>query len=308
MLATPLNILALRALEDGPQRQVDLRRAAGSPAQTTLRAHLKGLSDAGALVGHRFNRFPGVLEFELTEAGRNLLDVAAVLERWLASRTWGPISLGSAAAKAAVKALADGWSTTIVRALAAGPLSLTELDRVIAALNYPSLERRLAAMRLAGQIEAKPGNGRGTPYAATDWLRQGVAPLAAASQWERRHLPQTTTPLTRIDTEAAFLLAMPLVRLPSDVSGSCRLAVEIANGKQHKLAGVMVDVEDGRISSCATRLEGCPDAWTSGSSSAWLAALIEGDTDRLELGGNGHLARALLGGLHEGLFGSRSRI
>lgn len=306
LLATPLNVLILRALEQGPRQQAELRRAAGSPAQTTLRAHLNGLGEIGAIAKHRRNRFPGVIELELTEAGRDLLTVAASLERWLECAPAMPLSLGADAAKAAIKALAEGWSATILRALAAGPLSLTELDRVIASLNYPSLERRLAALRLTGQIEARPGNGRGTPYAVTDWLRQGVAPLAAAARWECRHRSQTSAPIARIDTEAAFLLAVPLLRLPADVSGSCRLAVEISNGKKHSLAGVMVGVEDGRIASCATRLQGSPDTWITGRSSAWLTALTEADVAGLELGGDRSLAHSLLDGLHGTLFGAQS--
>lgn len=307
LLATPLNVATLRALEQGPRQQVELRRAAGSPAQTTLRAHLNHLSRCGAIAKHRRSRFPGTLEFDLTEPGRDLLEVAAATDRWLATAPEGAIALGTDAAKAAIKALAEGWSTTIVRALAAGPLSLTELDRVIGALNYPSLERRLSAMRLAGQIEARPGNGRGTPYAVTDWLRRGVGPLAAAVRWEQRHLARSSPPITRIDSEATFLLSVPLLRLPDGVSGACRLAVTLANGGKHSMAGVMVEVDDGRITSCATRLSGCPDAWTSGSTSAWLAALIDADVANLELGGDTQLAGYLLDGLHRALFVSPVR-
>jgi DNA-binding HxlR family transcriptional regulator len=265
------------------------------------------LSEIGAIAKNRRNRFPGVLELELTEPGRDLLSVTDALERWLRFAPEGPLELGTDAAKAAVKALADGWSTTIVRALAAGPLSLTELDHIIGALSYPSLERRLGAMRLADQIEAQPGNGKGTPYAVTGWLRQGVAPLAAATRWERRHFSAQSPPLTQIDTEAAFLLAAPLLHLPDDLSGSCRMAMEIPNGREPHLAGVLMSVKEGRVVSCATRLRGNPDAWASGPTWAWLTALIEGDTDSLELGGDGFLARTFLDGLHEALFGITMR-
>jgi DNA-binding HxlR family transcriptional regulator len=303
LLATPLNSHLLRALSQGPKRQADLRREVGTPAQTTLRAHLKELAEIGSIAKQRRNRFPGVLEFELTEAGRDLLAVATILERWLERAPEGPLSLGTAPAKSAIKALAEGWSTTILRALAAGPLSLTELDHIIGSLSYPSLERRMGAMRLADQIEARPSNGRGTPYAVTPWLRQGVGPLAAATRWERCHLPEGAPPLTRIDTEAAFLLAVPLLQLPSDLSGSCRMAMEIPNGSNPRLAGVVIEVRDGKVTSCATRLRGSPEAWASGSTKAWLAALIEADSDGLELGGDGRLARTFLHGLHRSLFG-----
>jgi len=302
LLAAPLNVLILRALADGPKQQTELRQEVGSPAQTTLRAQLKRLVAIGAIEKHRRNRFPGVLEYELTASGRRLLFVADVLERWLAQAPQDSLPIGGNTAKAAVNALTQGWSTTMLRALAAGPLSLTELDSVIASLSYPSLERRLAAMRLTGQVEARPGNGRGTPYAVTDWLRLGIAPLAAAAGWEREHLAEKPA-IGRLDAEAAFLLALPLLRLPAGVSGACRLAMEIPNGSKRSLAGVTVGVEGGAVASCHTRMDGQPDAWALGPPGAWLDAVIEHDTRCLDLGGNSRLALALLDGLHGALFG-----
>ena len=55
----------------------------------------------------------------------------------------GPLALGSSTAKSAIKALVEGWGTNMIRALAARPLSLTELNGLISGLSYPSLERRL---------------------------------------------------------------------------------------------------------------------------------------------------------------------
>lgn len=307
LLAAPLNVLILGALADGPKQQGELRREAGSPAQTTLRAQLKRLTDVGAIERRRRNRFPGAVEHELTAGGRELLFVLGVVERWLGQAPGGAIELGGNAAKAAIKALAEGWSTTMLRALAAGPLTLTELDGVIGSLSYPSLERRLGAMRLAGQIEARAGNGRGTPYAVTGWLRSAVAPIAAAARWERAHLPQAAPPIGRLDVEATFLLAVPTLRLPAESAGTCRIAAEFANGKERRLAGAMVAVRDGRVQACTTRLQGNPDAWALGSASAWLEALIEGDLDGLELGGDCFLARSLLDAMREALFMVRLR-
>jgi len=307
LLAGPLHGTVLQNLAGGPKQLVDLRREVGSPPQTTLRAHLKELDEIGGIVKRRRNRFPGVLEYELAPAGRELLFVATALERWLQRAPEGPLPFGSGGAKAAIKALAEGWSSTILRALAARPLSLTELDGVIAGLSYPSLERRLAAMRLAGQIEPCPSSGKGTPYTVTEWLREGMAPLAAATRWERRHLPEDTAPTTRLDTEASFLLTLPLLRLPRELSGSCRMGVEMKNGRDHRLVGAMAHVDHGRITSCSVRLEGTPNAWATGSAGSWLRAVIGSDMDQLELGGDQRLARALLDGLHSALFGAGSR-
>jgi DNA-binding HxlR family transcriptional regulator len=302
LLALPLNVVILRSLADGSRKQAELRHAAGSPAQTTLRAQLKRLEEIGAIEKHRRDRFPGVLEYELTEVGNDLLFVLDVLDRWLVQAPEEPLALGGNAAKAAIKALAEGWSTTMLRALAAGPLSLTELSGVIGSLSYPSLERRLGAMRLASLVAARRGNGQGTPYAVTAWLRQGIAPLLAAARWERRNVPLSTAPIARLDTETAFLLALPLLQPLGDLSGSCRLVAELTNGAKRRLAGVRVELRDGMIGFCATRLQGDADAWALGPPAAWLNAMIDRDLDQLELGGDGRLARALVDGLHEALF------
>jgi DNA-binding HxlR family transcriptional regulator len=197
----------------------------------------------------------------------------------------------------------DGWSTAIVRALAARPLTLTELNKLITGTSYPSLERRLGAMRLAGQIEACSGPSRGTPYAATAWLRRAVAPLFAAARWEREFAAAESAPLSRIDFEAAFLLSAPLLALPDDSSGRCRLAVVSRNGDgEPSVAGAMLSVEEGRVVSCVSRLPGEASAWVAGSPAAWIPALIDHQAEQLELGGDCELARAVVDELHGSLF------
>ncbi|HET6997155.1 MAG TPA: winged helix-turn-helix transcriptional regulator, partial [Solirubrobacterales bacterium] len=241
LLADPLDVCVLRALRPGPKALADLRRAVGSPPQTTMRGHLRTLTKVGALAKRRQNEFPGNLDYELTDAGHSLLTVAGVLEAWLADSPDGALALGSAAAKSAVRALMQGWSTTLVRALVARPLTLTELDRIIN-LSYPSLERRLVAMRLAGQITTTSGRGRGTPYPVTAWLRHAIAPLGAAARWERANDAPGASPIGRLDVEAAFLLAMPLIRLAPGLRGACRLTVEIPGRSESRQAGVLVVV------------------------------------------------------------------
>jgi DNA-binding HxlR family transcriptional regulator len=307
LLSTPLNVHVLQALAEGPRPLIDLRREAGSPPQTTMRGHLRTLAETGVVVRRRQNDFPGSLDFELTPVGEELWDVAKVLGAWLQAAPDGPLTLGTNSAKSAVKALVEGWGTSMVRALAARPLSLTELNGLISGLSYPSLERRLGAMRLAGQIERAPGRGRGTPYMVTDWLRHAIGPISAAARWEREHAAAETAPIRRLDAEAAFLLAIPLLRLSEELSGACRLAVEVGSTNGERLAGVVVQVQEGQIASCVANVQGRADGWASGSAPAWLRAVMEQETERLEVGGDCELARGLLDGLHNALFGVLKR-
>lgn len=306
LLAVPLNVHVLTALAE-PMPLMDLRYAVGMPPETTMRGHLRTLGQLRIVERRRQRDFPGSVNYALDGPGAELIEVARGLDTWLASCPLKPLRIGTAAARSAIKALAEGWSSAIVRALAARPLSLTELNRLISALNYPSLERRLTALRLAGLIESSPNGGRSRPYVPTSWLRQAAGPLTLATDWERRHAPAETSPVGRIDVEAAFLLALPGLRLPENLYGAVRLAVETSNGGDRNLSGVRVEVQDGRVTSCTARLEGTACAWAVGSSSSWLRSVIEHDTDLLEVGGDCELVLGLIDRLHDALCGARER-
>ncbi len=237
LLAGPLCAPILRAHLEGPLRLPDLRERIGGAAQTTLRGQVGNLRAIGALERHVRSGMPYTVENELTDAGRGILGVAGDVEAWLSRAPQGPIALGSEPAKGAIRSLVGGWGSTVLRALAARPLSLTELSGVIPDLSYPSLERRISAMRAARQVEVMPNEtGKARPYAVTDWTRQAVGPLVAAGRCECEHIAEVTDPLTRVDIEAVFLLAVPLVALPTGRSGSCLLAVNAAEGRGARTA------------------------------------------------------------------------
>lgn len=278
----------------------DLRGAIGAPG-STLRTRLSDLEQAGAVVSRRAGLPGGAVEYRLARGGKDLLSVAGILEAWLGLASNGGRPLGDASAKAAIAALCEGWSAMLLRPLAAKPHSVSELDQLIAQLSYPTLERRIAAMRLAGQVEARPAAGRETPYAVTDWLRRAVAPLLVAIQWEGRWLDAAERPpVSPLDFETVFLLAVPLVKLAGEHSGSCRLAVEFggAGDGNPRLAGVVVQIRDGAVTACTSRLDGDSGAWAVGGTSIWLRALIDDDRSALEVGGDAGLARAVTSALH----------
>lgn len=306
LFANPLNVRTLRVHAEGPQRLAEVQEKSGWPAQTTLRAAVTSLREVGALVKRRVERRPYGVATELTATGKEMLSVVDDVEAWLARAPGGPIAPESDAAKDAVRALAGGWSSTLVGALASRPFTLSELDRQIPDVSYPSLERRLASMRTSGQIEPAVGQGRGTPYLVTDWLRRAVAPLCSAGRCERRHL-RDSPPITKIEVEAAFMLTIPLSPLPESASGSCVLAVQTdpddRGADDSRLAGVTVGVERGRAASCAAGVGDRPGTWAVGTAEGWLEAVIDGEFGDLRLGGaDPQLAADLVSGMHFALF------
>jgi DNA-binding HxlR family transcriptional regulator len=241
---------------------------------------------------------------QLAPAGREGMFVGAIAESWVRKAPGGGLDPESEQGEAATAALIDGWTSTIVHRLAARPLTLTELGRALDTISREDVAAMVAAMREAGLLEAQPDDGEGAVYAVTDWLRHAIAPVAAAVRCERRHSPRQTPPVEPLDVEAAFLLTLPLLRLPADLAGRCRLAVELPESDEHPVVGVTASVEDERIASCASELSGDADASATGTDRAWLEAVIEGMAEDLEFDGDEALARELVEALHMCLFGS----
>lgn len=297
LLVASLNVEILRHLQQGSQPLHDLRRDLGLPPQSTMRLHLQTLEEIGAIGRRPHSGSPRSSDYEITAAGRALLRVGDAVATWLGAAPAEPKELGTTAAKSSIKALVEGWSSHLIRALAARPLSLTELNSLIPRISYPSLERRLTAMRECDLVEAQHETGRLRPYEVTDWLRQAVAPVIAAIDWERTHAPERTAGIGRLDVEAAFLLAIPLLDLPAGTSGSCRLAVEVHEGTSPVLAGVLVRIEAGKVTSCVASLEGEAEAWASGKPLAWLRQMSREAEGGLEIGGDRVLAHAVISAL-----------
>ncbi len=301
LLSTPLNYLALRALRDGPMRLAELRRATGLPAQTTLRGHVANLVDIGAVDRRPATSVPYAVESKLTPMGREMLAVADRLESWLEQAPGGTVSLDNGSAKGIVKAFVDGWGSSMMRGFGSGPMSLTELDRGIAHLSYPALERRLASMRMSGLIRACESEGIGTPYVVTEWCRRGVGPLVAAGRCERLYMRKRAAPIRRDDIEAAFLLALPLVELPTETSGTCQLEVDADPDDGRGQSGIRVTVERGQVVACKPNVEPTLEDFATGSAETWLEAV--GGDSRGNLEFVGEVAAGVVSGLHQALGG-----
>jgi DNA-binding HxlR family transcriptional regulator len=311
LFADPLSAKILRAHVAGPLRPSALYREVGWSAQTTMRTSVSNLETAGALVKHQIGGSPYAVENELTVAGQEMLMVSAAIDVWLSIAPAGPIAPDSNAAKVAIKALAGGWGSAVIQALATQPHSLAELDVAIPALSYPLLKRRLSGLRLSQQIEPVVGSsGRApNPYAATEWLRHAIAPLVVAARCERRHMEETTTAMSDVELETAMMLTVPLALLPvGGADGTCTLGVEVTAGVAAlagaKLDGVTVGVVAGQIATCVAQVDHGWPGWALGTAQTWLDVFIDG-----QVGTALRLSRSdpqpvtdLVDGVHRALF------
>lgn len=238
-----------------------------------------------------------------TPAGREVPFVSDVLQRWLARHPDGPIDLGPDAGLA-LWPLLSGWVSTVTHAFAAGSGTVSEVCEAIQVLDLDTVKARVELMEEAGQLKVDAAENGEERFAVTDWLRLGIAPLAAAARLELRHPPGDTAPIAALDVEAAFLLTLPLLELPPEFSGSCSLAVDLDEGVAGSPAGVTARIDDGRLVSCEIGLDEEADAWASAPAAAWLDTVIEADIRLVRCSGDLSLVGTLLYALHQMLFGA----
>ncbi len=242
--------------------------------------------------------------YRVSAGGREVLFVAFVVERWLQSAPRGPLDFEGGEAAEAVAALAEGWSATVVHMLAREPRTVAQLDRAIDDVDRREVRRLLSALQSTGQVEIVAGEGGTAIYAPTDWLRAGIAPLAAAARIERDQEIDGAAPIDALDVEAAFMLTLPLLELPNELSGTCRLGVNLDDEARTNLTGVIVQVDRGKVVSCKAGLGEPAEAWAAGPAGDWLDTVIEPDAKRVRTGGDKRwLASALRNALHKTLFG-----
>lgn len=278
MLADPLNAEILGAMAGEPLRPGRRGTVGGGTAQRPDDANPK---------------------YRITPAGGEALAVRKRIDAWLARHPLGELPGSGDAAGEAIEALAESWASMILHTLAAGPRTVAELREAVEDTDRVAIEHLLETMRRLAMLERLPGEHGEASYAITDWLREGMGPLAAAARLERRHNAAEATPIEPLDVTVAFQLALPLLRLPGEYSGSCALAVEVSGD----LAGATARVEEGRVVECEpSPRESGVDASCTGDIRAWFRAVIDGGVKRMEVDGNRHLAQAVIKGLHERFF------
>ncbi|HET6571337.1 MAG TPA: hypothetical protein VFG58_07610 [Solirubrobacterales bacterium] len=252
---------------------------------------------------------PGLADpLRLTGKGEEMLFVTHMIERWLRRRPQGPLSLGIAAARA-LAPMVLSWSATLTHALAPGPQTSKELERTLAAvLDAEAVEGQLESMVDSGQAEALYGSGRAPSYLLTDWGREAISPIVAAVRFELRHPDPGLLPPDVFDVEAAFQMALPLLRLPEQLRGTCRAGVRIPDEPEPLVAGATVEVAEGRVAASSPLLEQTAETWASGTPLEWCEAVVDPTAAGLDAGGDTGLVAGLVEALHERLFGESPEI
>ncbi len=226
---------------------------------------------------------------------------AARLERWLAECPEGPLA-PSHEASPVLTALVDGWDSTAIHALAAGPVTVGDVAEAIGA---PRLEPAAAALREMQDtdlVELLPEPGEDPRFVPTEWLRRSIGPLGATALLEIEERPEGARPIDRFDVEAAFRLTLPLIGgLDPELSHQCRLIVTMPDRRAGQ-SGVLALIEQGEITSVSSDLTINSPTFASGPPLAWIETLIDPSKPQLSTGGNLEALAGIVEGLHELLF------
>jgi hypothetical protein len=292
---------------------VILNKPPGPPEPEDDPLHMRVFSDPYLFEPADPDHPPGVpidedTVLRLTPAGREVPFLHAVLADWLARCPAGPLALGDGNG-GELSVLLYGWVSMVTHSLAGGPLSVEQVCDAVQIVDPTLVNELLYLMEDAGLVEEADGGepGEEPRVQATEWLRRGVAPLAAAARIELRHPPGDTAPIAALDVEAAFRLTLPLLKLSRKLSGTCALAVELDEGVASSPAGVTARIERGRVVACEVGLDEDAGARASATAGDWLDAVIEPNAKFVRTAGDHKLAGALLRGLHKTLFGSVKR-
>jgi DNA-binding transcriptional ArsR family regulator len=245
-------------------------------------------------------------DFEVSSSGQEALFLAAAIERWLGAAPQGRIEYGGPAAEQAIDTLVGAWSAAIVHALARGPMSIDDLDGAIEGLGRSRIERHLMAMRSTRLVEVL-GDGDAALYSINGWLRLGIAPLIVSARLERNRPTEEMTPVDGSDVEAGFRMALGLIELPEELTGVCRLRLNLDEGRDDYMSGVTAHVEMGRIVAVEPNIEEPADAWAHGTLEDWLDTVINLDARAVATGGDAWLTAALVRAIHRRLFGPGGR-
>jgi len=83
-------LLIVRDLASGPRRFVELQRVLPGISTEQLRSRLNRMVADGMLTRKRYREVPPRVDYELTEAARELMPIIGELARWGYEWAWGP--------------------------------------------------------------------------------------------------------------------------------------------------------------------------------------------------------------------------
>lgn len=292
ILADAVNTSILRLLARGAMPVTKLQEHLGPTSRTTRFSRLRELEETGIIIREKEGGSPPLTHCMLSAAGRELLVVVRLLRRWLKENPSGLQGKGDLHGVVETKALAVGWNSTVLRWLAEGPCSLTELDAQSPPdVSYHELRKAREALSDTGLIAAVPNEDRQQPYELTEWMRGAARILAAAVRWEHDFLTEDDSEPPSLELETLLRLFMPSIFVPLSHAMDGDRSVPVGEP-----GSVSVTVGISSAAVCTLGRSGTQESQISGSLASWLDAMVDGRAAGLRMRGGIRLTTQLLDG------------
>jgi len=307
LLAEEWMVAVLHGLADGALRPAELERALPDAGHSVVMRRLRHLLE-NELVS--YNHQPGIppnarsagvphqAHYNLTDAGRMLLEVTAEAGRWeqawcLRDERRGP------AGTLAIRLTADEHMRKITLLLADGPLCTKDLGRRATDLGRSALQRRTRELVLAGLLE-RHARGRVPLYELTAAARHLALVAMLAGRWEWQW-SRPEHPAPGRDLDKLLHLLAPVAHIPEPIAGICRLHLDAAAGDHpdHE-HDIYLAARAGNLVALSGAPTAPPEAVGHASPEAWCDALLlrEGP---ITTSGNQALLVAVIGSLSTAL-------
>lgn len=292
----------LMALGEGPLRTKNLTERVPGYAPRTIYRYAGRLAELEVVEREEEPGVPSKVVHMLTDpCGSELHEVVSRYADTAMTRL--PDGRIDAHSWASLGLLADLWESGMVDELACNPRSPTELAQGRHGLSYHQVNRRAGLFKISGFLTEWAGPGRRRCYALTDKTRQAMGLIAGIGRWRHHHVvAEDEEGMTGEEMVTTLKTSLPLVRLPAH-SGKC-LRMEVIRGDESAGSeGEMIwaEVEDGTVHSCASPSSNV-DAWGRGRIATWIPAILEGDAQRVLVGGDEGLVGDCLEHLHRALW------
>ena len=303
LLAEEWMVAVLCALSDGALRPTELERRLTDAGHSVVMRRLRHLLDnqlvscerrPGRPPQARSAGTPHEARYDLTDAGRALLEVIAEAGRW--EQTWcSQAERDGSPGALAIKLTADEHMRKITLRLADGPLRTTELDGRPPDLCRSALRRRLRELVLAGLLKRRE-RGRTPMYELTDGARHLALVAMLAGRWECRwSTPPYPTPGRDLN-DLMHMLA-PVAHVPKPMVGICQLHFDTVGADD---PDIYLAARSGNVLALPGAPAVPPEAVGHATPAAWCEALLlrEGP---IAISGNETLLAAVIAALSTAL-------
>jgi len=279
LLAEEWMVAILGRLADGALRPAELEHALPGAGHSVVMRRLRHLLDSGLVTyEHRPGQppharsapIPHEAHYNLTDAGRMLLEVTAEAGRW--EQTWASQDeRRDPAGTLAIKLTADEHMRKITLLLVDGPLCTTDLDTRTPDLCRSALRRRLRDLVLAGLLERRDGGRIPLLYELTDGARHLalVAMLAGRWEWQWRR-PEHPAPGRDLD-KLLHMLA-PVAHIPEPMAGICQLHLDAGGADD---PDIYIAARAGNVLALTGAPAGLPEAVGRATPEVWCDALLQ---------------------------------